>query len=69
MATKKRIVVLSLGDEIRDLINRAIAGGRYSGGASEYVRALIVAERRRFGDRKVAGVNPVVKVGRPRKVA
>jgi Arc/MetJ-type ribon-helix-helix transcriptional regulator len=57
-----------LSEEIKDLVERAITGGRY-GSASEYVRALIVRERRRSGDRRAEGVTETVKMGRPRKVA
>jgi Arc/MetJ-type ribon-helix-helix transcriptional regulator len=64
----RRRVVMSLGDEIVDLIKAAIAGGRF-GGASHYVRALIVAERRRAGDPRAKKINPVARKGRPRKVA
>jgi Arc/MetJ-type ribon-helix-helix transcriptional regulator len=57
-----------LTEEIKDLVDRAITGGRY-GSASEYVRALIVRERRRSGDPSAQGITETVKIGRPRKVA
>jgi len=61
-------VTMTLSEEVRGLVDRAITGGRY-GSASEYVRALIVRERRRSGDRSAQGVTETVKMGRPRKVA
>jgi hypothetical protein len=57
-----------LSAEIKDLVDRAITGGRY-GSASEYVRALIVRERRRSGDPGAKGVTETVKMGRPKKAA
>jgi len=64
---RERCVLVSviLTEEIRNLIDRAIAGGRY-GGVSGYVRALIVRERRRSGDRAALGVESKLRRGRPR---
>jgi hypothetical protein len=61
-------VNIMLTEETRKLLRRAIAGGRY-GGASEYVRALIVKERRRSGDPEAKGALVKLREGRPRKVA
>ena len=58
-------VSLNLTEDIRNLVSRAIIGGRYSS-ASEYVRALIVSERRQYGDGQAAGVRIKVPMGRPR---
>lgn len=60
-----RRIDLTMPGEIVDLINRAITGGRY-GSASEYVRALIVSERRRSGDQAARGISPKVRMGRPK---
>ena len=57
-----------LTEDIRKLIDRAIAGGRY-GGASHYVRALIVDASKKSGDPRARKISPVMKTGRPRKVA
>lgn len=62
---KVRRVNVTLTEEVIGLVNRAITGGRY-GSASEYVRALIVSERRKSGDRKADRVSPKVRMGRPR---
>lgn len=65
MATQKvRRINLNLTEDIVGLANRAITGGRY-GSVSEYVRALIVCERRRSGD-KVSGITPKIRQGRPK---
>jgi len=61
-------VNLNLSEEIMVLVGRAITGSTY-GSASEYVRALIVRERRGAGDRKARGIDPKMKRGRPRKAA
>jgi Arc/MetJ-type ribon-helix-helix transcriptional regulator len=61
-------ISLNLTEGIVDLAYRAITGGRYSS-VSEYVRALIVNERRRSGDIEWSRVNPRVPMGRPRKAA
>jgi Arc/MetJ-type ribon-helix-helix transcriptional regulator len=58
-------VEMTLTRDVQRLLNRAITGGKY-GSASEYVRALIVNERRRSGDQAALGVDPKVKIGRPR---
>jgi Arc/MetJ-type ribon-helix-helix transcriptional regulator len=58
---------VSLPEEVRALLARGVRAGRY-GGVSDYVRALIVEERRRSGDRLVERVKPV-KMGRPKKAA
>jgi len=59
---------INLSEEIILLVERAITGSTY-GSVSEYVRALIVRERREAGDRKARGINPKIKMGRPRKAA
>jgi len=58
-------VNLTLTRDVQRLLNRAITGGRY-GSASEYVRVLIVNERRQSGDRQAARVSPKVAMGRPK---
>jgi len=58
-------VNVTLTPEVQGLINRAITGGRYSS-ASEYVRASIVSASRRSGDKLAKGINPKVKMGRPK---
>lgn len=60
-----RRVNVSLTEDVIRLVSRAITGGRY-GSASEYVRALIVNERRRAGDRQARGISPKVRMGRPK---
>jgi Arc/MetJ-type ribon-helix-helix transcriptional regulator len=62
------VLNVSLTRGVRDLIDRAITGGRY-GSASEYVRALIVRERRRSGDKVAAGIDSKVKLGRRPRAA
>lgn len=62
---KVRRVNVSLTEGVIGLINRAITGGRY-GSASEYVRVLIVRERRRSGDVSARSISPKVPMGRPR---
>ena len=58
-------VSVNLTEGILNLAYRAITGGRYSS-VSEYVRALIVSERRRSGDPEWSKVNPRVPMGRHR---
>jgi len=62
---KVRRINLNLTEDIVRLADRAITGGTY-GSVSAYVRALIVRERVRSGDRQAARVSPNVKMGRPR---
>ncbi len=66
MSTDKvRRVSLNLTEGVLNLAYRAITGGRYSS-VSEYVRALIVSERRQYGDAQAAGVRIKVPMGRPK---
>lgn len=58
-------VEMTLTREIQRLLSRAITGGKY-GSASEYVRALIVSERRRAGDELARSISPKVPMGRPK---
>jgi hypothetical protein len=58
-------VNVNLTEGVLNLAYRAITGGRYSS-VSEYVRALIVTERRRSGDPEWSKVNPRVPMGRPK---
>jgi hypothetical protein len=60
-------VNLNLTEGVLNLAYRAITGGRYSS-VSEYVRALIVNERKRSGDPEWSKVNSRVPMGRPRIV-
>lgn len=62
---KVRRVNFSLTEDVIALVSRAITGGKY-GSASEYVRALIVDERKQSGDRKAGRVSPKVRMGRPK---
>jgi len=64
-ANKVCRVNLNLTEGVLNLAYRAITGGRYSS-VSEYVRALIVSERRRSGDPEWSKVNPRVPMGRPK---
>lgn len=58
-------ITVSLSEEIVELIHRAVSAGRFSG-ASEYVRACIVEERKRSGDSMAEKVKPMRKRGRQR---
>lgn len=63
--SKSRCVLLRVQPDIDGLIKRALRE-RGHASVSSYLRNLIIEERRKAGDPRVARVNANVKVGRPR---